>query len=729
MEQQEKEYYLNQGYTEAQVEELEAGKDAGLDISVYENPELTAMHMYQLRLGLAEGLNMKPYADGSFDWFQIEEIRKGLSDFHDVSIYAKPSIPSDKMHQLRRGLDDGMDLSGFLNFKAGVIRQIRKALVNKVDVTTYAKQGYDEGQLEEIRFAMMDGLDIHQYLSPDLRAVSIAEIAEGLKEGVDVEVYAKTCYTWTQMREIRLGLLNQIDVRLYLSPLYDRYQMREIRLGLEEGLEVSEYTSLMYPASAMHKIREELLNTGVLKSDGGLSAEEVNESNRDGLYVQISKDDMSALIRFDSSMFGKTTRKDILRTLRLLGITQNINPRMMDDLLTGKHLDELVEIARGTPAVNGADGYYEYFFDVKKDRSPKVNPDGSVDFQTVEWFEQVRKDQKLAYYHSAGKGEAGSTVTGKRIAPKKGRELQGLRGKGIMQLPDKKTYIALWDGMVQLDGFKLDVSQILKVPEVTLATGNIHFEGNVEVEGDVTSGAKIIAGGNVIINGFVEAAQIEATGDVILKKGANGHGIGSISAGGNVEARFFEGISVKAGTRIDANYSLNSKLYSEDCIVIHGSKGMILGGSAFAIREIRVNNVGNSAGVKTLVTLGASEKMHSDLRKLEERLAELDSQMIVLMKGKADFEKKFPPEVRNIMETYIKINNAIYTLKLQRDEASSKKSRLFEQIAKTVDAHMVVTGDLFDGNIIDINGKKLKSVYANNVTVKMVLNRVGIFKN
>ncbi|MCR5503021.1 MAG: FapA family protein, partial [Lachnospiraceae bacterium] len=454
-----------------------------------------------------------------------------------------------------------------------------------------------------------------------------------------------------------------------------------------------------------------------------------NESNRDGLYVEISKDDMAAYIRFDSSKFGITTRKDILRTLRLLGITQNINPRMMDDLLTGKHLDELVEIARGTPAVNGADGYYEYFFEVNRDHSPKMNPDGSVDFQTVEWFEQVKKDQKLAYYHSAGKGEAGSTVTGKRIAPKKGRELQSLRGKGFVQLPDKKTYIASFDGMVKLDGFKLEVSQILSVPEVTLATGNIQFEGNLEVQGDVTSGVKIIAGGNVIINGFLEAARVEAGGDVILKKGANGRGIGYISAGGIVEARFFEGITVKAGDRIDTNYSLNSHLYSEDSIVIHGSKGMILGGTAFAIREIRVNNVGNSAGTKSIITLGASEKMHSDLRKLEERLAELDGQMIVLMKGKSDFEKKFPPEVRNIMETYIKINNAIYTLKLQRDEASAKKTRLFDQIAKTVDAHMVVTGDLFDGNIIDINGKKLKTVYANNVTVKSVLNRVGIFKN
>lgn len=729
MDTQERAYYYEQGYSDAQIDELSVGKNAGLDISVYEDPKLSSMQMYQLRLGLESGLNMRPYADGSFDWFQIEEIRKGLEDGLDVSRYAKPDMSSECMQEMRLGLSENMDLSDYIRYGAGVMQQIRTAFSFKIDVTNYAVKGYDANQIKEIRLALAEGLDIHQYLEPEFRAVSISEIAQGLRDGVDVEIYAKPDYTWTQMREIRLGLLGQLDISYYQSPLFDRYQMEQIRLGLEDGLEVDEYASHMYPAHIMASIRKELLQTGVRKNEYELSADEANAQNKDGIFIQISEDQMTAFLRFDKSKFGITTRKDILRSLRVLGITQNIDPRMLDDLLSGKHLNELVKIASGRPAVDGSNGYYEYFFEVRKERKPKMNEDGSVNFQDIEWCEEVKKDQKLAYYHSAGNGEAGATVTGKRIAPKKGRELKGLRCKGVHVLEDKKTYIADFDGQVELSGFLLEVSQTLRVPEVTLSTGNIRFEGNVEVMGDVTNGTKIEAGGDVIINGFVEGATIETRGNVILAKGVNGGGRGVINAEGSVEGQFFESVNVRAGGDIKINYSLHSNIYSDASITVFGRKGVILGGTVFAANSIKVNSLGNASNVKSIIKLGISDAMRNEMREIEEKSAEIDKELMILDKAKNDMEAKFPPEVRDIMEMYIKVGNAIYTLDIQKTELGERKEELQKKMDKCMDAELVVTGIMYDGNIVDIDGKKLITSEVRNVTVKRIENRVGVFQN
>ena len=55
-------------------------------------------------------------------------------------------------------------------------------------------------------------------------------------------------------------------------------------------------------------------------------------------------------------------------------------------------------------------------------RIPKQLGDGTVDYRDVEWFEPVAKGQKLAFYHSAKQGENGTTIKGRVIPARRGRE-------------------------------------------------------------------------------------------------------------------------------------------------------------------------------------------------------------------------------------------------------------------------------------------------------------------
>ncbi|MCR4788786.1 MAG: FapA family protein [Lachnospiraceae bacterium] len=725
---QQRDIYLKEGFTTAQIDEIEAGVDAGLNTVVYAKKELMPQQMYQIRMGLAHGVDIHKYAEPEYDWFQLEEIRLGLEEKLDVSKYDSVELPSTKMHQMRRGLEDGMDLTDFLKYHADVMKELRKGLVSHIDLVSYVEAGYRADQLEVIRKAAEEGLDIFSYIDTDFQAVALEEIVEGLRLNLEVEVYAKTVYTWMQMEELRLGLMSGVDTSYYSSPLYNRRQMKEIRLGLEDGLEVTEYNSLMYPASDMYRIRKSLLDQ---RSEGTLRLSDEGEGadNRLGISVDISSDDMTAYIFVNASAYGNITKKDIMSTLRIAGVTKNIDVRLVDSFLAGKNLGERMPIATGRVPVDGQDGFFEYFFNTEVERVPKMLPDGSVDFQNTDWYEHVKRGQKLAFYHAAGKGEPGHTVTGKPIPPKRGKELAPLRCKGVLVSEDKRTYTSDLDGRVELSGNRLEVSKILQLKDVNMATGNVNFDGNVLISGTVSNGVTINAGGDVIIDGFVEDCTIVAKGDVILRKGVNGGGKGSITSGGSVEGKFFESVSVTAERSITVNYSLNSNMYSGDSITVFGKKGLILGGTVFAARDIKVGNVGNDMDVRTVIRLGISDKVREEQRRVENQLMDCDNKLKVLENGQRDFQAKFPAEIRNAMEMYIKIENAIYTINLDKQELLNRRNEIMRQIANTADAMLTVTGNLYGNILIEIDSKRIISTPATNVTVKKIDNRIGIFQN
>ena len=134
------------GFSDNQIDEINAGLKEGLDVNKYADSKLHAIQMRQIRLGLEKGLPVEYYADPKYDWLQMEELRKGLEDDLDVAVYADEKIPYDKMQQLREGLRDGLILSEYLKYSAGIIGQLRKAKLENVDILPSVEEGYDADQ-------------------------------------------------------------------------------------------------------------------------------------------------------------------------------------------------------------------------------------------------------------------------------------------------------------------------------------------------------------------------------------------------------------------------------------------------------------------------------------------------------------------------------------------------------------------------------------------------------
>lgn len=711
-------------FTLDQQAEIDAGIQNGVDVSVYAKPEFLAIQMHEIRIGLVEQIPVSYYADSRYDWFQMEEIRKGLEMSLDVSKYADPEISFDKMRQIRKGLKAGIDLSDKKNMDAGVLQQLRKATLEHIDLSVYINKGFDEDQLHQIRLAKKNGVDIDPYIIADFRGISIREIRLGLEHHVDVSVYASREYTWQQMREIRLGMEKHLDVSQYKNVLYSWQQMREIRYGLEEGMDVSYYRSFMYTAKIMRERRLDLLEKTKIPIDAG----EAVKKRFTCFDMLLNQNGMEAIVVLLCP--GKpVAQEEVLSAIRESGIKKGVDYAAVKAICDGTTSGDIVTLARGVMPQAGADGWYEYFFDTEVKSNPMLLEDGSVDYQHAKWFELVKKGQKVAVYHEAQDGTPGYTIMGESLATKKGKEKPVLTGNGFEILEDKKTYIASVDGRIELKDNKLFISNLLVVDDVTSATGNIDFNGSVYVRGNVGQGVSIHATRDVLVDGYTESSVIEAGGDIILKKGNNASGRGFLRANGDVMGMFFESARVWAGGKVRANSCLQSEIHAGNRIEISGRNGVLAGGLAQAQNLIQATHIGNEVGLSTRLVLGNKDKSTQMQVDLQGREKKVSHELRLLLNAYQEFRKKFEPVIRNVHPTYLKLEDAIYTKKTELEEIRKRKEAVEKEQKKLKSAKVVVTGNLYSGVSVEINGVIWHSEPMQNVYLVSRGNRIELVRN
>ncbi|MCH5264802.1 MAG: DUF342 domain-containing protein [Lachnospiraceae bacterium] len=708
-----------------QLKELRAGLDSGVDVTLYAKKEFLAIQMREIRQGLEEGLDVSRYASMDYDWFQMEEIRKGLRASLNVDCYASPEIPYDKMRQVRKGLALGIDLSRFLKLNAKTLRQLRKAYVSKVNIVDYVKKGYEPEQLDEIRQALEKKLDIDPYLIKEMRGIAIHEICIGLEEGLDVSQYAKIEYSWQQMRELRRGLENRVDISQYSNSMYSAPQMKEIRLGLEAGLDVSGYRSLVYTATDMEKKRNKILED-FARAIVAKSREPVKIED---FIISVSGDELEAYLEIRGSTDNAYQKQEILQALEKEGIKEGILTEEIDRILEQRQYNAPVLIAKGKKPQKGADGWYEYFFETNPEKNQTLLEDGSVDYETVFWFEMVKEGERVACYHEAEEGEPGFTVTGKVLPTTRGREQKVLSCQGVLLLYDKTTYVASIDGRIELKENQLSVSSVYILDEVTRKSGNVDFEGSVLIRGKVERGTEVRAARDIVVEGDIGDCVLQCGGSLLVRKGAKGIKEGKLDAGENVAGKYFDSVKIYAGKDVYANYMVNCEIYAENQVIIPGGKGVLAGGLVQAVEGIRVHHLGNQNGVETIVRMGVNKTLLKEQRLLERKMERVHNDLSVLGNVYLKYHRKYKPEVRNTMDMYLKIEAAIYAKEKEEEELYRKKQEMAERIEKMENVKAIIHGKLFEGTIFEIDQLRWHAKAASNITVKRMGERIAVYSN
>lgn len=343
-------------------------------------------------------------------------------------------------------------------------------------------------------------------------------------------------------------------------------------------------------------------------------------------FLKVSEDRMTAVARFIPAGNGgsEMTKEEILADLKNKNIKYGIDEEAIDRFLQNREYCTDILIARGLAPRNGEDARIEYFFNTDRHARPTRLEDGSVDFFNLNTINHCKEGELLARLIPEDRGDYGYNVYNERVSPREVKRLALEFGEKIELSEDKLEIRSKINGHVMLVSDKVFVSDVYEVENVGTATGNITSEGSVVVSGNVQTGFSIVSSGSVEVRGVVEGASITAGGDIIIARGMNGMGKGVLKAGGSVVARFVENATIEAGTFVEANSIMHSKVSARTRVTVDGKKGFIAGGAVRAAERVECKTLGSAMGADTLVEVGVDPKQKMRYVELQKEMAEMN---------------------------------------------------------------------------------------------------------
>lgn len=358
--------------------------------------------------------------------------------------------------------------------------------------------------------------------------------------------------------------------------------------------------------------------------------------------ISLDPDRRFAKIRLypNSSEGTRLTPEEIVDLLEQNGVCHGIIKKNIDLMLKARMYCCDVLAARATMPVHGHDAVVTYHFDVDKTNKPEMGEDGNVDFHKLDMIEPVKEGQLLATLEPADLGIPGTDVLGNPMKPRKVAIKKLKHGKNIHLSEDGLKMYSDVSGNVTCVDDTVFVSDCYQVPaDVGPSTGDIDYDGSVDVKGNVLTGYTVSATGDIYVHGAVEGATLIAGGKIVLNRGIQGMGKGTMEAKGDVISNFIESSTVHAGGKIITDALLHSEVVAKDTIEVNGKRGLIAGGSIRSTKKIEAKVVGSSMGTQTELEVGYDptvidryheiEKMMEDL---EEEKEKIDQSVTVLKK-------------------------------------------------------------------------------------------------
>lgn len=427
-------------------------------------------------------------------------------------------------------------------------------------------------------------------------------------------------------------------------------------------------------------------------------------------YVRITEDDRQAWLylmpREDGSSY---TKEELVKLLHEHEVTAGINEDNLIAMAKKKVYEREIKVAEAVAPIEGKDGYYEYFFDLNgSTRRPKIREDGSVDYQSMNMINNVRKGTVLAKYHPMEEGTPGKDVRGFEIPVSPVKNLPPLQGKGIVRdSEDENVYLAAQEGKVEYKDGKITLNNIHQISgDVDQIIGKVEFYGDVLISGNVEAGTVIRAGKSLTIEGTVEAANLTAGGDIILKRGIQGNQKAVVMCRGTLFADFIEHTQVKAGGNVEANIILNSQIQAEGKVILTGRKGTLIGGNVHGARGIDCKELGNDVEVKTIVHAGVLPDLLIQQRKLQKEEEDLKAELEALIQEVKTIEVKVKAAggISAAMQKRLKsLQEEKRKLDEKTGENRDRTARVLRDIEKAKGAKIRIDGNLYKGTVICID--------------------------
>ncbi len=341
------------------------------------------------------------------------------------------------------------------------------------------------------------------------------------------------------------------------------------------------------------------------------------------ILVTVSPDELKAFITLYASQDNsRVTKEEILAALQSQRVTYGLKEDVINFCSEQPIYNEAFCVAEGIPAQNGKNGSVIYHFDTSVDKSPTILDDGRINYRELNLIQSVKQGQLLCSLVPPVMGTQGMTVKGRIIPAVSGRPAILPRGKNVHASEDGQNLYASTDGEVEyLDLTKVSVYTNHEVPaDVDNSTGNVNFVGSVIIKGNVLSGFSVEAGGNVEVYGVVEGATIKAGGNIILRRGMQGMGKGTLVAGGDIVSRYIEYCNVEAQGNIQAEAVMHSNVKCGNKLELTGRKGLLVGGTCKVGKIIIAKVIGSHMATVTDLEVGTDPTVRERFKQVKEEL-------------------------------------------------------------------------------------------------------------
>lgn len=393
--------------------------------------------------------------------------------------------------------------------------------------------------------------------------------------------------------------------------------------------------------AAAGKRLETVADVKVLYDDDSPACRLVLESRMQGMELSIS-----------ITPHGKgniISTNDVIALFEKLNLDGSLDKAALESACAtacnGEKVKE-VPILHGEPPQKGKDEWVELMV-LSTSQKPRYHKDeyGNINYHNLYLFENVQKDQLIALSRPAEPGSPGRSITGARIESPRGLPLDNPPAAGSNVRLEKESgtlrYYAQMPGRVSFEMNTISVSdQYVVSGDVGNATGDIDFVGDVVIGGNVSDDFNVRAGKSLTIKGAIGGkCAIESAGDMVIGGGMSSNGSGTIRCGGDLTARYLDGVNVECRKNIFVkNEIVNSIIKCGGTIRV--DIGSIVGGQYLSLRGIEAKGIGSDAGVKTVLTVGICYVT-------EAKIEELEAQLDPIAREIEFISKKLEPVIKN----------------------------------------------------------------------------------
>ena len=453
------------------------------------------------------------------------------------------------------------------------------------------------------------------------------------------------------------------------------------------------------------------------QSSSMVTVEDVIGERRAGnVEITLSSDRMQARLTVVAPQGGRSvSATDIFAAISAQGIVYGLDTAQLNAVIESGECSDCL-IAQGVESVPDIPAHFEsQIAHLTAER--EVSEFEDVDFHELGELLLIDAGTPLLRRVPRVPGRNGMDICGREIVIKSAPEpafAKGMSGARVDEA-DANLLVAEIAGQPKLMGNGASVNPVVELEHVDLESGNVDFKGTIKVRGDIKSGMSVTVTGDVVVGGTVEAAEVNAGGDVTVKGGIVGRSAAAgpqdtarITCDGTVRARFAERAEIDAGQSVMLDTAARQSTIYAGREVVVGKRltgnSNIVGGQTRALLRVASSVIGSNSGTPTLVQVGVNPRLNAEFTQIEQtRKRKLDelTRIIQLI----TFFEQNPAKVQASMRD--KAINTRDSLEYDIAELSQKLERLASQLQLADGAVMNIGRTIFGGVRMQIGAKLL----------------------